>query len=163
MGGGGRKMVAEPIFCSFGLRARFGGPVSTVRVFEDNVLVRAALEEPGEGRVLVVDGGGSLRCALLGDRLAALARDNQWAGVVVHGCIRDSAEIDGMDVGVRAMATHPRKSVKRGEGERDVPVAMAGIRIAPGEYLYADEDGVIVSVGVGLGGRGLGCVLKRML
>ncbi len=143
--------VAEPIFSSFGLRGSFGGPVSTVRVFEDNVLVRRALEEPGLGRVLVVDGGGSLRCALLGDRLAALARDNDWAGVVVNGCIRDSAEIDEMEIGVRAIATHPRKSVKRGEGERDVPVALAGVRIAPGEYLYADFDGVIVSPGPLLG------------
>jgi regulator of ribonuclease activity A len=100
--------------------------------------------EPGQGRVLVVDGGGSMRCALLGDMLATMAADNGWAGVVVNGCIRDSAEIKTIALGVKALATHPSKSHKYGEGRRDVAVQFAGIDIVPGEYLYADEDGIIV-------------------
>ena len=137
--------VAEPIFRDFGGKRAFGGPITTVKVFEDNVLVRSTLEQPGDGRVLVVDGGGSKRCALLGDRLATLARDNEWAGVIVYGCIRDSAPIATIEVGVKALGTHPRKSVKRGEGVRDEAVAFAGVTFAPGSYVYADEDGVVVS------------------
>ncbi len=140
-----RLRIADPVFRRFGARAAFAGPISTLRVFEDNVLVRSALEEPGEGRVLVVDGAGSMRCALLGDLLAALASDNGWAGVVVNGCIRDSADIDGIDIGVRALATMPLKSRKLGRGERDVPVAFAGVQFEPGHYLYADEDGVLIA------------------
>lgn len=137
--------VAEPMFRDYGGRPAFGGPISTVKVFEDNVLVKKALEEPGAGRVLVVDGGGSLRCALLGDRLAAMAHTNGWAGVIVYGCIRDSAPIRQIEVGVKALATHPKKSVKRGEGQRDIPVTFAGVTFTPGAYVYADEDGVVVS------------------
>ena len=137
--------VAAPIFRSFGARDAFGGPITTVKVFEDNVLVRKALEEAGAGRVLVVDGGGSRRCALVGDRLAALARDNGWAGVIVYGCIRDSAPIAAIDVGVHALGTHPKKSVKRGEGQRDIAVTFAGVTFAPGAFVYADADGVVVT------------------
>ncbi|RME33742.1 MAG: ribonuclease E inhibitor RraA, partial [Gammaproteobacteria bacterium] len=111
-----RLQVALPIFRDYGGRRRFCGPISTVKAFEDNTLVRAALEEPGEGRVLVVDAGGSLRCAMVGDNLAQLGIDNGWSGIVVHGCIRDSGPIGEMAIGVKAMATNPRKSVKRGEG-----------------------------------------------
>ena len=136
--------VAAPVFRDFGGRAAFGGPISTIKIFEDNVLVRKALEEPGERRVLVVDGGGSMRCALLGDRLASLAHDNGWAGVIVYGCIRDSAPIRQIDVGVKALATHPKKSTKRGEGQRDVNVTFAGVTFRPGAFVYADEDGVVV-------------------
>jgi regulator of ribonuclease activity A len=140
-----RVHIADPVFRAYGGRAAFGGPVSTLRIFEDNVLVRSALEEPGDGRVLVVDGAASMRCALLGDQLAALAAGNGWAGVVVNGCIRDAADIAGIDIGVRALATMPLKSRKLGLGERDVPVAFAGVRFEPGHYLYADEDGILVS------------------
>lgn len=107
--------------------------------------MRTALEQPGQGRVLVVDGGGSLRCALLGDQLAELAEENDWAGVVVNGCIRDSAAIAELGIGVKALGVHPLKSVKRGVGERDVPVRFAGVNFIPGHYLYGDEDGLIVS------------------
>lgn len=137
--------AAEPIFRDFGGHFGFGGPIATVKVFEDNVLVRTALEEDGEGRVLVVDGGGSKRCALLGGRLAALARDNGWAGVIVYGCIRDAAEIARVEVGVKALATHPQKSTKRGEGSRGEVVTFAGVTFTPGAYVYADADGVVVT------------------
>lgn len=137
--------ILAPIFLDYGGVRAFGGPVSTVKIFEDNSLVRTALEEPGKGRVLVVDGGGSMRCALLGDNLAELGRDHGWSGVLVYGCIRDSADIAGIDIGVKALNTHPLKSVKKGVGERDVPVTFGGVTIRPGDYLYADEDGVVVS------------------
>lgn len=140
-----RLRIASPIFFDYGGRRFFEGPVTTVKVFEDNSLVRQALEEPGQGRVLVVDGGGSMRCALLGDQLAALGAKNGWAGVVVYGCIRDSADIAGIDIGVKALMTHPLKSVKKGGGDRDVPVTFAGITIRPGDYLYADHDGIVVA------------------
>ena len=137
--------VAEPVFRTFGGRAAFGGPVTTIRTFEDNSLVRTALEEPGDGRVLVVDGAGSLRCALLGDQLAALGAENGWSGVVVHGCVRDTAILATIDLGIQALAPHPCKSEKRGRGERDVPVHFAGVTVEPGVFVYADTDGLIVS------------------
>lgn len=137
--------IAEPILSDFGGSAFFSGPIDTVKTFEDNSLVRKALEEPGEGKVLVVYGGGSMRCALLGDQLAALAIENGWKGVVVNGCIRDSADIATMELGVKALATHPLKSVKNNYGQRGVPVTFAGVTFNPGDYLYADDDGVIVS------------------
>ena len=137
--------IAAPVFNSYGGKTAFSGPISTVKVFEDNSLVRAALEEPGEGRVLIVDGGGSLRVALLGDMLADFGVKNGWQGVIVNGCIRDSAVIAAMNIGVLALNTNPRKSVKRGQGERDVLIEIAGIEISPGDYVYADEDGVVVS------------------
>jgi regulator of ribonuclease activity A len=138
-------MVAEPIFTHYGKRKRFHGPATTIKVYEDNVLVRSAVEEAGNGRVLVVDSGGSLRRALLGDILAGMAADNGWAGVIVNGCIRDSAAIATIDIGVMALATMPLKSGKRGDGETGVSVSFAGITIRPGEYLYADEDGLLLS------------------
>lgn len=137
--------VMAPLFDSFGAKKTFAGEVSTLKVHEDNSLVRAALEEPGAGRVLVVDGGGSQRCALVGDQLALLGANNGWAGVVVYGCIRDADPIDKIDIGVKAIATNPRKSVKKGVGERDVPVQFAEVTIAPGDYLYADRDGIVLS------------------
>lgn len=145
--------VCEPMFGSYGARRSFHGPVSTVRVFEDNVLVREALEEVPAGTVLVVDGGGSRRCALLGDRLAAIAAERGLAGVIVNGCVRDSRELAGIDVGVLALATHPRKSRKDGAGERDVPVEFGGVTWAPGHHVYADEDGVLLAAGALYGGR----------
>lgn len=137
--------VVEPMFASYGLRQAFFGRISTLKVFEDNSLVRKAVESPGEGRVLVVDGGGSLRRALIGDQLAALAVKNGWAGIVVYGCIRDSRAIGDMDIGVFALDTHPMKTVKRNVGEADISVTFGGVTFGSGEWLYADEDGVIVS------------------
>ncbi len=137
--------VVAPMFKSYGGRKSFCGPISTLKLFEDNGLVRGTLESPGENRVLVVDGGGSLRCALVGDQLAALGVRNGWSGILVYGCIRDSRAIGAMDLGVFALATHPRKTVKKNQGERDVPVTFGGVTFAAGAWLYADEDGVIVS------------------
>ena len=137
--------AADPIFRDYGGRRAFHGPITTLKLFEDNALVRSALETAGEGRVLVVDGGGSMRCALLGDQLAELAVRHAWAGVVVYGCIRDSEVIGQLALGVKALATHPLKSIKRGEGQRDLPVRFAGVTFRPGAWLYADADGLIVS------------------
>ncbi len=137
--------VVEPMFSSFGGRDAFHGRIVTLKLFEDNSLVRKAVESSGEGRVLVIDGGGSLRRALVGDQLAALAVKNGWAGIIVYGCIRDSRAIREMDIGVLAIDTHPMKTVKRNVGEADIPVSFGGVTFTPGEWLYADEDGVIVS------------------
>lgn len=137
--------IAAPGLRDFGGRRAFAGLIATVRAPEDNSLVRTALAEPGQGRVLVIDGGGSQRCALLGDQLARLAVEHGWAGVVVHGCIRDSAVIGELDLGVKALATHPLKSVKRNEGQRDLAVRFLGVEFRPGAWLYADADGVLVA------------------
>lgn len=137
--------VADPGFLAYGGQARFHGEIVTLKIFEDNTLVRTLLESDGTGKVLVVDGGGSKRCALVGDQLALLAVKNGWAGIVVYGCIRDSAEIAGMAIGIKALGTHPKKSVKRGVGERDLRVTFHGVTFVPGEHLYADEDGIVVA------------------
>ena len=137
--------VLAPIFRDFGGARTFEGPVVTLKVHEDNSLVRSTLEEPGQGRVLVVDGGGSLRCALVGDNLAEIGVSNGWAGILVYGCIRDAEPIAKLSIGVKALATNPRKSVKKGVGERDVELRFAEVTIKPGEYLYADADGVVVA------------------
>jgi len=137
--------VAEPVFQIYGSRRSFGGRMVTLRVFEDNSLVRSALEDAGKGQVLVVDGGASRRCALLGGDIARLAFENGWSGVIINGCIRDRLEIDATDIGVRALDTCPRKSRKQGLGERDVDLCFAGIDVSPGDYIFADEDGVVVS------------------
>ena len=139
--------VCEPVFHGYGGRRAFSGPASTVRCFEDNSRVKEAVDGPGEGRVLVVDGGGSRRRALFGGNLGSAAVRNGWAGVIIHGCIRDSAELGQLNLGIRALGTMPLRSEKRGEGERDVPVRFAGVTFRPGDYVYADEDGVIVSHG----------------
>lgn len=140
-----RVSVCQPLFTSYGAVKRFSGPISTVRVHEDNVLVRRALEDVPAGTVLVVDGGGSMRCALLGDKLASIAASRGLAGIVVNGCVRDSRELASIGVGVLAVATHPLKSNKEGAGERDVPVEFGGVTWTPGHYLYADEDGTILA------------------
>ena len=150
---GSEVQVAEPIFRSFGSHARFRGAVYTLRVLNDNSLVREALEQPGLNRVLVVDGGGSLSCALVGDQLADLAVRNGWAGILVNGCIRDSREISRLSVGIKALNTHPRKSVKKGEGERNVGVTFAGVTFEPGHFVYSDEDGILVSTRDYVGGK----------
>ena len=141
----GRLAVLPPLLRHFGKRVRFAGRVVTLKVFEDNALVRAMLETSGEGQVLVVDGGGSLRRALVGGQLALLAQDNGWAGVVVDGCVRDSVEIDSCDIGIRALAAHPQRSARKGAGERNVRVQIAGVPVNPGDWLYADADGILVS------------------
>jgi regulator of ribonuclease activity A len=137
--------VAEPLFREYGGLSRFAGPIETLRVFEDNTLVRQTLESAGRGRVLVVDGGGSLRCALVGGRLAALAHSNKWAGLVINGCVRDSAELRGVPVGIRALTTAPMRSEKNGQGERGGKLRFAGIEFLPEHYLYADEDGILLA------------------
>ncbi|MEO7329161.1 MAG: ribonuclease E activity regulator RraA [Minicystis sp.] len=137
--------VVASLFRDFGKIRHFAGVIATIKVHEDNVLVRAALEQPGDGRVLVVDGGGSLRCALMGDMIAELAVKSGWSGVLLHGCIRDAEAIGRLDLGVRALGTHPRKSGKKGWGEKDVPVSFGGVTFAPGEWLCADADGIVVA------------------
>jgi regulator of ribonuclease activity A len=137
--------VCEPIFRDFGGMLRFHGPVVTVKCFEDNSLVKSTLAEPGEGRVLVVDAGGSLRCAMLGDLIAASAVEHGWAGVVLFGCVRDRVELASMSLGIKALASTPRKSQRRGEGQRNIPVSFAGVRFAPGDWVYCDEDGILVA------------------
>jgi regulator of ribonuclease activity A len=139
--------ACEPVFQAYGGRRSFAGPISTVRCFEDNSRVKEAVESPGEGRILVVDGGGSRRRALFGGNLGNAAVKNGWVGVIIHGCIRDSAELGQLDLGIRALGTMPLRSQKRGEGERDVPVRFAGASFHPGDYVYADEDGVVVTHG----------------
>jgi regulator of ribonuclease activity A len=139
--------VVEPMFSSFGGRSSFHGRISTLKVFEDNSLVRTALESPGDDRVLVIDGGGSLRRALVGDQLAALGVKNGWVGVVVYGCIRDTRAIGEMNIGMFAIDTHPMKTIKRNVGEMDISVTFGGVTFEPGDWLYADDDGVIVSNG----------------
>jgi regulator of ribonuclease activity A len=141
----GTLAVLPPVFQKFGMQLTFSGQATTLKVFEDNVLVRSTLETPGNGNVLVVDGGGSLRCALVGGNLGVLAEKNGWAGIIVNGCIRDSEEINACDIGVRALATHPQRSVRKGVGDRDIRVTIAGVAIEPGDWIYADADGVLVS------------------
>ena len=126
-----------------GGRASFHGPIRTLKVHEDNSLVRGALEQPGEGCVLVVDGGGSRRCALVGDMLGELAVRNGWAGIVVYGCVRDVAALAGLDLGVLALAAHPLKSHKLGVGQADLSVRFAGVTFVPGQQLVADRDGLL--------------------
>lgn len=142
--GHGLRVVA-PMFQRYGGRTAFAGAIVTLKLFEDNSLVRTVFGEQGRGKVLVIDGGGSLRCALVGDQLAILAQKNGWEGVVVYGCIRDSGDINGIDIGVRALNTHPQKSIKKGIGDRDIPVTFGGVTFCPGEFIYVDEDGILVS------------------
>jgi regulator of ribonuclease activity A len=141
----GRLAVLPPVFKHYGQRTRFAGRVVTLKVHEDNALVRSTLETPGDGNVLVVDGGGSLRRALVGGQLGLLAQDNGWAGIVVDGCIRDTDEINACDIGVRALGAHPQKSSKKGVGERNVRVHIAGVAVNPGDWLYADADGILIA------------------
>ena len=133
---------------TFGGRAQFAGPISTVRCFQDNALLKSVLSEPGDGGVLVVDGGGSLHTALVGDVIAALARNNGWAGVIVHGAVRDTALLRTLDIGIKALGTNPRKGTKTGAGQRDVPVEFGGVTFSPGEIAYCDDDGIVVVAAV---------------
>lgn len=137
--------IVSPGLKHYGRKQQFCGQIVTLKLFEDNTLLRDLLNDDGNGRVIVVDGGGSLRCALLGDMLASKAVENGWSGLVINGCIRDSAEINTMDIGIRALGTHPLKSNKRGVGEKELPISFASTEFRPGNYLYADEDGILVA------------------
>lgn len=141
----GKVSVGLPLLRDYGGRSSFHGEVFTLRVFEDNSLVRRALEQSGRGRVLVVDGGASLNCALVGDLLGSLALDNHWAGILVNGCVRDSRALSSIAVGIKALNTNPRKSVKKGQGEEGVEVTFAGLAFRPGQWVYCDEDGILLS------------------
>ena len=140
----GAFRVLPPVFRDFGAQLSFAGSVSTIKCFEDNSLVKAAVDSPGLGRVLVVDGGGSLRRALLGGKLGAAAAKNGWAGVVIDGCVRDVAELAQCAVGIRALASMPLPTDKRNEGQRDVAVQIQGVWVRPGDRLVADADGIVV-------------------
>ncbi|NYZ16273.1 ribonuclease E activity regulator RraA [Azospirillum sp. RWY-5-1] len=136
--------VTDPVFRDFGARMKFSGAAVTVKCFEDNSKVKELLATPGAGKVLVVDGGGSLRGALMGDLIAKSAVDNGWEGVVIHGCVRDAAVLATLDLGIKALAATPRKTVRRGEGQTGLSISLAGIRVAPGDLVFADADGVLV-------------------
>jgi len=142
---GEELQVLEPLFRDFGGRARFSGQVVTLKCFEDNSVVKETLAGDGRGKVLVVDGGGSLRCALLGDVLAGMARDNGWQGVVIYGCVRDVELLGGIELGIRALNVHPLRSNKQGHGQLDAPLRFAGASLATGQHLYADENGIVVA------------------
>lgn len=134
----------EVQFDQFGGQSRFNGRVRTVQCFEDNLLVRKVLAQDGRGMVLVVDGGGSYRTALLGGQLAKSAVDHGWAGVIVNGCVRDAVELEALPIGIKALGTNPRRSAKLGNGRVDVPVSFGGVTFAPGAAVFSDEDGLVV-------------------
>ncbi len=140
----GAFRVLPPVFRDFGRRTAFHGPVSTVKCFEDNSAVKAAVESPGHGRVLVVDGAGSLRRALLGGNLGAAAAKNGWAGLVIDGAVRDVAELALCEVGIRALAPVPLPTERRDQGHRDVALQLRGVWVRPGDWLYADADGIVL-------------------
>ena len=137
--------VLEPMLRSYGGRKQFSGAIVTVKCFEDNSCVKQLVGTPGEDRVLVVDGGGSMRRACLGDMLAEKASSNGWSGIFIYGCIRDVDEIMAIDIGVQALGVHPVKTEKKDIGEINIPVTFGGLTFVPGEYLYADNNGVVVS------------------
>lgn len=128
----------------FGGRRIFAGPISTVRCFQDNALLKSVLSEPGDGGVLVIDGAASVHCALVGDLIAELGRSSGWAGLIINGAVRDASTLRTLDIGIKALGTNPRKSTKTGAGERDVAVAFGGVTFSPGEIAYSDDDGVVV-------------------
>lgn len=136
---------AEDIFKNFGQKSAFHGEIVTLKIFEDNTFVRTALEANGKGKVLVIDGGGSLRCALVGGNLGQLAEENGWEGIVVFGAIRDVDEIELQNIGIKTLGTCPVKSIKRNEGQHNVFLKFAGVEFTPGHYVYSDKDGILVS------------------
>ena len=139
-------------FRQFGGRSEFAGSITTVRCFQDNALLKSVLSQPGDGGVLVIDGDGSLHTALVGDVIAELARSNGWAGLIVNGAVRDAAALRGIDIGIKALGTNPRKSSKTGAGERDVEITLGGVTFVPGQVVHSDDDGiVIVAAGVAAG------------
>jgi regulator of ribonuclease activity A len=137
--------VVEPLFQNYGAIDHFSGPVETVQVYEDNALVGEALEEQGRGRVLIVDGGGSLRCALVGGRLAQLAQSKGWSGLLINGCVRDTVELARIPVGIRALNTSPCRGGKAGKGTVGSAISFAGVTFTPGLVLYADADGILLA------------------
>lgn len=137
--------VVEPMFANFGGRETFGGEIVTIKAYEDNSLVREQVAQPGRGKVLVVDGGASMRRAMLGDMLAEKAEKNGWEGIIIYGCIRDVNAISQLDLGVQALGSHPMKTDKRGLGDLNVPLTFGGVTFTPGQYVYADNNGVLVS------------------
>ena len=137
--------VLDPQFLDFGGHRKFGGEIVTIRCFEDNSLVAETVRQPGHGRVIVVDGGGSLRRALLGDNLAAAAVENGWRGLLINGCVRDVEILETIDLGVKALAACPVRTDKRGEGHLEVPLRFAGALMQPGHFLYADANGVVIA------------------
>ena len=141
---GPKLRVCDVQFRQFGGRRLFSGPVRTVSCHEDNALLREVLHAPGSGCVLVVDGGGSLRTALVGDLIAGAAESNGWAGLIVHGAVRDSVALAGLDLGIKALGTTPRKSSKAGAGSVDVAVTFGNVSFNPGDHLHADDDGVVL-------------------
>ena len=128
----------------YGGRVEFAGPITTVRCFQDNALLKSVLSEPGNGGVLVIDGAGSLHSALVGDVIAGLGRDNGWAGIIVNGAVRDAATLRTLDIGIKALGTNPRKSTKTGDGQRDIAVEIGGVTFVPGEIAYSDDDGIVI-------------------
>ena len=132
-------------FRQFGGRPDFAGTISTVRCFQDNALLKSVLSEPGDGRVLVIDGGGSLHTALVGDVIAELGRSNGWSGLIIHGAVRDAATLRTLDIGIKALGTNPRKSAKTGAGERDVVISVGGVEFVPGDLAFSDDDGIVVT------------------
>lgn len=141
---GDRARVIGSQLHDYGGKRAFAGPAFTIKCFEDNSLVRETIQSPGNQRVLVIDGGGSHRCALLGDMLAKAALANGWAGIVVDGCVRDTAQLHALDIGIKARGSTPRKSHKLGEGQRDLPVTIMSVAILPGDGIFADADGIII-------------------
>ncbi|MBA4501811.1 ribonuclease E activity regulator RraA [Marinobacterium marinum] len=137
--------VVEPMFGNYGARETFGGEIVTIKAFEDNSLVREQVAQPGKGKVLVVDGGGSMRRAMLGDMLAEKAQDNGWEGIIIYGCVRDVNAIAELELGVQALGSHPMKTEKLGVGQLNVPVTFGGVTFHPGEFVYADNNGVLVA------------------
>ena len=131
-------------FRQFGARTQFAGPLTTVRCFQDNALLKSVLSSPGDGGVLVIDGSGSLHTALVGDLIAELGRSNGWAGVIVNGAVRDAAALRDIELGIKALGTNPRKSEKTGAGERDVTISLGGVEFVPGDVAYSDDDGIVV-------------------
>jgi len=131
-------------FTQYGRRSQFAGPITTVRCFEDNALLKSVLSSPGDGGVLVIDGDGSLHAALVGDIIAVLALDNGWAGLIINGAVRDAATLRTLDIGVKALGTNPRKSSKTGDGVRDAAVEFGGVVFVPGHLAYSDDDGIVV-------------------
>ena len=132
-------------FGQFGGRTEFAGPISTVRCFQDNALLKSVLSEPGAGRVLVIDGSGSLHTALVGDVIAELGRSNGWSGLIINGAVRDAATLRTLDIGIKALGTNPRKSAKSGAGERDVVISIGGVDFVPGDLAFSDDDGIVVT------------------
>ena len=137
--------VCSPVFRDFGKETRFCGPIRTLKVFESFGITKSTLATDGKGHVLVIDGGGSLRCAMLGDKLAQLAIDHNWKGILINGCVRDSAAISKLSIGVKALGTNPTRPSPEGDGQLDVPVRFSSVTFHPGHFLYADADGVVLS------------------